>query len=154
MTVSLQKVYASEIGVSRSLRQIGLVYSGGLWVSVTPKAYLSENSVAGSELSTVSEAFAADDFPGDMSTDTVRGHVAWATQLLPSALCPAGSNSTASEEASMVSVGDGGLFGSGPPFSWDAVAELVWLENDVVLHVGGPFNVATLKSIVQTITWL
>ena len=158
MPLVLLNTWVSGAGTDVSLRQVGLVYNMGIWMSVTPKAALRPSIMSGNDLVPVGQAYPSEDAVSGMSTTTVRGHVAWAAELTSDFDC--------SSKAPWSGVEPGPILPTSEPtpietdlsegYRYDAAqtGHLVWLENGVLIHLTGPFNLGVLKSIATAnMTW-
>lgn len=155
VTLALKDIWASRTSIDRDLRQVGLTYSGGVWMSVTPKIRQVDPIPSLSELPTVLEFFSPDDFPDELITGVTRGHVAWLNELGPGDLC-----SERADEGDIVII-DPGENGPGAPagteplrFLGTVTAHIEWMENDVIIHLTGPYNISTLQALAGTINWI
>lgn len=150
VTLVLKEVWATRLPVERTMRQVGLTYSGGVWISVTPKQRFNDSIALQNDLPLIADAFAPDDDPSaDLSSGSVRGRTAWLNELGPGSICPPPSASSASYQEPGPEAGVGNL-----PYADALSGHLTWMENNVVVHMSGPYNVATLQAMASGIVWI
>lgn len=163
-TLALQQVWASETTLPQSERQVALTYNMGLWISTTPKTWFEDVVANATDLPPVASVYDPDDFPDGLVNGSVRGHSAWVTELSPNFSC-------ASAQGWAATAGGGGAGGvpvipetsptSSPPpttqgpvhYDFSTVGHVVWMENEVVIDLTGPFSIAQLTQIATGITF-
>lgn len=140
--VQLGQVYVSRSATAQENRQAGMIYSHGIWVSVTPLNMFHYGNV--SELPPVEQAFDPLDFPTGLHNGTVRGHTAWVKELSPSFSCAdhSGEYSASQPNPERTPIPEHfKLYNDGTS------ASIKWLENGAVFHLTGPFTADKLKQI-------
>lgn len=153
--------------------QLGMNHTHGVWVSVSPSALMEFGAV--SEMPTVESWFPPEDYPSELFTTSVRGHTAWANEFDSEVFsCDTGEevsvendltegltepNLSASPDPALGCVSD-----ECPPedetqvpavpapaFMYDPITSgsIKWMEDDLVIHVVGPFTVSELAELVE-----
>lgn len=142
-------LWASEEGTAPQLRQVASAYTLGVWMSASPIKLMGPRVTASGELLPVEEAFSSDDYPDELRTSRVRGHVAWVNELSPEFTCertdqrPSGDPPSDPESHSAPRYFDGSQTG-----------HVMWVENGLMIHLTGPFSAADLVAQAQRIRYL
>lgn len=155
-------VWATPVEQSPAL--LGVTFSDGVWMSLTPVGLYDANAVRSGELLPVAQAFSSEDFPTRLQTTEVRGHVAWAKEVSPDISCDPGM-------VKSVELADGGGVGVGrtdatPGITGSAARDaeavmfaptlngtLTWLERGYVVEIAGPYELTRLVDLAQEMTW-
>lgn len=147
-SLRLTGIWATEIGSAPTeLRRVGMTYTHGVWITLTPKqAWAASRD---DELLPVEEAFSPDDYPDGLTTDSIRGHVAWTKELDPDFSCevailpqpqPSGSLGPVASPQSDV-------------YDPRLTASLRWMENQASVQLVAPFQLPTVKSLAESGSW-
>ena len=138
--LTLVRAWASGKDFDRGMRQVGLTYNMGIWVSVTPQEWMSPPNDTSAELTTLANTFPPDDIPPGQVDGTVRGRQAWIAERDLSSLC----SSRTSIDLSGRVVAD---------YDPTVSTNLTWKENGLVIHVVGPFSSDELRSLLSGMTF-
>ena len=159
--IALAQVWASAEQERAEESMVGLTYNLGLWLSVGPVGVAGSDVIGENELIPAEEVFDATDYPTRLSTGAVRGHVAWVTELPPTFSC--GSNVPWGHESEAA-----GIIGSPPvrtidrtptisldgPYHFEQAASLMWVENETIVHITGPFSIKELADLTIDLAWV
>lgn len=152
--LQLLEVWASAEGTTPQDRQVGMVYSGGVWVMVESVGRWSETIQKAGELPSVD----ALDEPGRLIDARVRGHNAWTVEAKP----------TPCEEVNRASppqvVGPSPNPGVSPTvdpsdtkpavlYDPARTGSIRWVENGLVIEIVGPLSVKELTDLAEGLSW-
>ncbi|HEX9697386.1 MAG TPA: hypothetical protein VGB64_13865 [Actinomycetota bacterium] len=156
VSLTLRQVYATWIEAPLAERQVGLVYSANIWMSVSKKATWQDPISSATELPDLQDVFASDDFPTGLAMGTVRSHTAWVNELGPGFSCTGGDSSQPSNARSGGVGGEDPGLGGGSYMTFDnsLLGQLMWMENGVVVHLVGPYTAAQLTAMASQIQWI
>ncbi len=136
--------------------QVGLTYSDGVWLSVSPLSQFVPSVQKAGELPPVQDFFPASDYPTGLVTSDVRGHTAWVKEISPNFSC-----ATTSAEGVSSGTGSSGGPSQAPPapipgavmYDPTMISVLSWAEKGVVVDMAGPYPTSEMKKIASGIEW-
>lgn len=139
--------------------QIGLTYTHGLWMSISPRNSFAPNGGKSADFPPLEGVFPPDQMPTGVSDGTVRGHAAWVSgRSDPERLAAACSVLAETPDAVATPGVEAPLRGPGgaPVQGFDSADNggLMWAENGVVIDLAGPYTIQELQRLADGITWI
>lgn len=157
--VTLTAVWISDPSTDESFRQVGLTYSDGTWVSVTPLSYLAPdalvNRARGRELAPLDQVLSEppSQHPG-VVTDSARNRTAWVRPSTSSPPCEAWLDAASAGTRGLATPGPTAVENAAPLFVGTGTSTIMWVENDVFIDLTGPYALGTLRQLAQDIEWV
>ena len=150
--VELLETWVNSVAADSS-KQLGFVYTDGVWMSVSSVESFDTDAIKGGELAPLDSVFSPDERPTSLRDAEVRGHAAWVKDLSSDFSC----------KDAVAVVGSDSVPGptDAPPipssdrvFDVTQTASLRWVENGVMVHLVGPFSIDDLTAIADGVTWV
>ena len=150
----LISVWASE-DATPEWTQVGLAYSHGIWMSVSPLGMMAERIRSKAELPPV-DSFVDGPAPIAVVDGTVRGQPAWQKEPAADLPCegwlaePSGGEPSPgnTDPVSLAALQQEALY-----FDGTVSGSLMWIERGVVIDLVGPYRTDELKALAKEIAW-
>jgi len=146
------EIWVSPEGVPALSRQLGVVYSGGIWLTAESITRWSASIQKSGELPSVEQL---DGGPGRLQDTSVRGHTAWVKEggLDPCQALSRAIPQTSGSPQPGLPPGDSTELIPAILYDPTRTASIRWIERGLVIEVGGPLTVSALTELASGVLW-